>query len=55
MGEERLASFYNDNLEMLALLEEAYIALRYIAEDIAERALAFAHKALGVFEWLEKL
>jgi len=45
-------------LEILYLLEEAYISSRYLPreydKDIAERILKFAEKVLEVLEWLEK-
>ncbi len=57
-GEERIRNFFHDNLEMLYLLEEAYITSRYLAreydEEIARRAIKFAEKALEVLTWLEK-
>ena len=50
--------FYDGNLEMINLLEEAYITSRYLPreydEEIARRALKFAEKALEVVECLEK-
>ena len=56
--EDVLKRFYDENLEMINLLEEAYITSRYLPreydEEIARRALEFAEKALGVMEWLEK-
>jgi len=57
-SEDRLKEFYERNLEILYLLEEAYISSRYLPreydKDIAERILKFAEKALEVLEWLEK-
>ena len=57
-GEQELKEFYKENLEILYLLEEAYIASRYLPreydKEIAERALRFAFKALEVLECLEK-
>ena len=56
--EDVLKRFYDENLEMINLLEEAYITSRYLPreydEEIARRALEFAEKALEVMEWLEK-
>jgi len=56
--EEVLEDFYEENLEMIHLLEEAYITSRYLPReydgDIARRALKFAKKALEVMECLEK-
>lgn len=56
--EDILRNFYEENLEMINLLEEAYITSRYIPreydEEIAERVLKFADKVLEVMEWLEK-
>ena len=56
--EEVLEYFHEENLEMIHLLEEAYITSRYLPreydEDIARRALEFAEKALEVMECLEK-
>lgn len=55
---DRLRKFYNKNLEVFYLLEEAYISSRYLPRkydrDIAKRILDFAKKALEVLEWLEK-
>ena len=49
-----LHGFYLDNIEMLNLLEEAYITSRYLPREydreIAERALSFAKKALEVLK-----
>lgn len=54
----RLREFYEENLETLYLLEEAYITSRYLPreydKDIAKRVLNFAKKVLEVLEWLEK-
>ena len=54
----KLREFYENNLEMLYLLEEAYISSRYIPreydKEIAKRALDFAEKVLEVLECLEK-
>ena len=56
--EEVLEDFYEENLEMIHLLEEAYITSSYLPreydEGIARRALEFAEKALEVMECLEK-
>mgnify|MGYP000005725658 CR=1 FL=1 len=56
-GEEVLKKFYEDNMEILHLLEEAYITSRYLprryGEDIAKRALEFAERALEVLRCLE--
>jgi HEPN domain-containing protein len=53
-----LQDFYDDNLEMLYLLEEAYISSRYLPREydaeIAARVLKFADKALGVLECLAR-
>ncbi len=55
---EDLKRFYEENLEILYLLEEAYISSRYIPreydEEIARRILDFSKKALEVLEWLER-
>ncbi|MCD6487905.1 MAG: HEPN domain-containing protein [Desulfurococcales archaeon] len=57
-GNSLLQRFYNENLETLYLLEEAYISSRYLPrqydKEIAERILEFAGRALEVMEWLEK-
>ncbi|MCD6457363.1 MAG: HEPN domain-containing protein [Thermoproteales archaeon] len=57
-NENRLQEFYEKNLETMYLLEEAYIASRYLPrqydKEIAERILKFADKVLKVLEWLEK-
>jgi len=54
----KLREFYENNLEMIYLLEEAYISSRYIPreydKEIAKRALDFAEKVLEVLECLEK-
>ena len=56
--ESSLREFYDKNLETLYLLEEAYIASRYLPREydreIAERILEFSKRALEVLEWLEK-
>jgi len=56
--EDVLKKFYDENLEMINLLEEAYITSRYLPreydEEIARRALKFAEKALEVMECLER-
>ena len=56
--EDVLKRFYDENLEMINLLEEAYITSRYLPreydEEIARRALEFAEKALEVMECLEQ-
>jgi len=53
-----LDKFYDENLEMINLLEEAYITSRYLPreydEEIARRALKFAERAFEVMECLEK-
>jgi len=58
-GDERLREFYEGNLEALYLLEEAYIASRYLPRqydsEIAGRMLKFAERALEVVRWLEGL
>jgi len=55
---EDLKRFYEENLEILYLLEEAYISSRYIPreydEEIDRRILDFSKKALEVLEWLER-
>ena len=57
-NENRLQEFYEKNLETMYLLEEEYIASRYLPrqydKEIAERILKFADKVLKVLEWLEK-
>ena len=54
----KLREFYEKNLEMLYLLEEAYISPRYIPreydKEIAKRVLDFAEKIMEVLECLEK-
>jgi len=54
----KLREFYEKNLEMLYLLEEAYISSRYIPreydKEIAKRVLDFAEKIMEVLECLEK-
>jgi len=44
-----LKKFYDENLEMINLLEEAYITSRYLPreydEEIARRVLEFAERA----------
>ncbi len=56
--DKRLQEFYEENLEAIYLLEEAYIASRYLPreydEEIAKRILRFADRALEVLECLEK-
>ena len=56
-GSKELKRFYSENLEMLYLLEEAYITSRYVpreyGKEIAERILKFAEKALEVLRCLE--
>ena len=53
-----LQEFYDESLETLYLLEESYIASRYLPreydKEIAEIILKFSEKALEVLEWLEK-
>jgi len=57
-GDCEIKDFYRRNLEILYLLEEAYVSSRYLPrkyeEEIAERTLNFANKMLKVFECLEK-
>ncbi|MGQ9596260.1 MAG: HEPN domain-containing protein [Thermoproteota archaeon] len=57
-GESALKQFYDENLEVLTLLEDAYITSRYLLreyeKEIAEKVLGFADKALGALEWMEK-
>ncbi|RLE55733.1 MAG: hypothetical protein DRJ30_03265 [Candidatus Methanomethylicota archaeon] len=57
-GEDPLKKFYDENLEILYLLEEAYITSRYLPRqydrEIAERILNFSEKILEVLKWLEK-
>ncbi|PUA32578.1 MAG: hypothetical protein B7O98_06280 [Zestosphaera tikiterensis] len=57
-SDEKLSEFYEKYLEVLYLLEEAYISSRYLPRqydrEIAERILKFAEKTLEVLEWLEK-
>lgn len=54
---ESVMDFYYRNLEMIALLEDAYISSRYLprsfSREVAERALTFAERLLEVFSWLE--
>ncbi len=54
---EEVMEFYRENLEMLALLEDAYISSRYLprafSREVAERALALSERLLEVFSWLE--
>ncbi len=56
--DKRLQEFYEENLEAIYLLEEAYIASRYLPreydEETAKRILKFANRALEVLECLEK-
>ncbi len=56
-GDDALRDFYRDNLEVLYLLEEAYITSRYLPreydEEIAGRVLRFAEKAREVLRCLE--
>ena len=58
-GDDRLREFYEGDLEALYLLEEAYIASRYLPRqydgEIAGRVLRFAERALEVVRWLEGL
>jgi len=55
-GDEALRRFYEENLEAIYLLEEAYITSRYIPreydKEIAERVLQLAEKAREVLECL---
>ena len=55
---EEVMGFYRENMEMLTLLEDAYISSRYLprtfSREIAERALAFSERLLEVFSWLER-
>jgi len=55
---EELKEFLDKNLEVLNLLENAYITSRYVPREydreLAERILTFAGKALEVLEWVEK-
>ena len=54
---EEVMEFYRENLEMLALLEDAYNSSRYLprtfSREVAERALALSERLLEVFSWLE--
>jgi len=56
---DELKGFYDKNLEMLNLLEDAYITSRYLPreydKELAERVLEFTKKALEVLEWIERL
>jgi len=56
--EESLRRFYEENLEILYLLEEAYIASRYLPRqydrEIAERTLRFAENSLEVLRCPEE-
>jgi len=53
-----LKRFYEKHLEMLNLLEDAYITSRYLPREynreLAERVLEFIKKALEVLEWIER-
>lgn len=55
---EEVIGFYRENLDMLNLLEDAYISSRYLprtfSREVAERALAFSERLLEVFSWLER-
>lgn len=55
--EDALEEFYSDNIELLYLLEEAYITSRYLPrtyeEEIAKRILQFSKTAKEVFKCLE--
>ncbi|MFP3952301.1 MAG: HEPN domain-containing protein [Candidatus Bathyarchaeia archaeon] len=55
--DDALEAFYNDNIELLYLLEEAYITSRYLPrtyeEEIAKRILQFSKAAKEVFQCLE--
>ena len=57
-SENLIKNFYEENLETLYLLEEAYITSRYLPRqydrEIAERILKFSEKILEVLKWLEK-
>jgi len=56
--EPSLRDLYEQNLEMIYLLEEAYIASRYLPHsydrEIAERALSFGERALEVLGCLKE-
>lgn len=56
--ESFIKEFYEENLETLYLLEEAYITSRYLPRqydrEIAERILKFSERILEVLKWLEK-
>jgi HEPN domain-containing protein len=56
--EETLEKFYKENIEMLYLLEEAYITSRYLPstyeEEIAKRALKLSNAIMGLLECLEE-
>ncbi len=58
-GSDDLRGFYEGNLEMIYLLEEAYVSSRYLPREydevIAARALRFAERAREVFRCLEGL
>ncbi len=53
-----IEKFYHDNIEIINLLEDSYIAARYLPrvydKHIAERALEFAKKALEVLKCIEE-
>lgn len=56
-SEEELRKLYEQSLETLYLLEEAYISSRHVPRtydrEIAERVLEFAKKAIEVFQCVE--
>ncbi|RLF54860.1 MAG: hypothetical protein DRN13_01700, partial [Thermoplasmata archaeon] len=55
---EDIKKFFDQNLEMINLLEDAYITSRYLPreydKELAERILRFAERAMEVMECLEK-
>lgn len=57
-GNEELDVFYRENIELLYLLEEAYITSRYLPrtyeKEIARRALKLSESAKEVLECIER-
>lgn len=55
---EDIKKFFDQNFEMINLLEDAYITSRYLPreydKELAERILRFAERAMEVMECLEK-
>lgn len=56
--DEKLKTFYEENLEKLYLLEEAYVTSRYLPREydrrIAEKMLRFAEEFREVLKCVEK-